>query len=186
MKVIALQQKYQKEVIPKMKEKFSYKNNLAVPKLEKIIVNAGVGRLSQQQNFEEKILPELMKELALITGQKPKTTAAKKSISGFKIRQGQIVGLKTTLRRKRMYDFLERLIYIYLPRVRDFKGIDIKNIDAKGNLTIGIKEQTIMPEINPETSKVDFGLEVTIVSNAGKREEVIELYRQLGIPLKKQ
>jgi len=171
--------------IDKIKEKFGYSNDLAIPRLEKIVVNAGIGRLSQQANFEEKILPEIMKEMSLITGQKPQITTAKKSIAGFKIRQGQIIGLKTTLRRQRMYDFLERLINIALPRLRDFKGIPLKNIDDKGNLSIGFKEQMIFPEINPETSKFDFGLEVTIVSNAKTKEEAIKLYRLLGIPLKK-
>jgi large subunit ribosomal protein L5 len=153
--------------------------------IKKIVVNVGIGRLSQQANFEEKILPELAKEMALITGQKPAVTEAKKSISGFKVRQGQIVGLKVTLRRRRMNDFLERLIKIVLPRLRDFRGIDLKNIDSQGNLTIGLREQTVFPEINPEISKVDFGLEISIVSNARDREEAIEFYRQLGLPLKK-
>lgn len=168
-----------------MRELFGYANNLAVPKLKKIVVNVGVGRLSQQAHFEEKILPEIMKELSLITGQKPQITAAKKSIAGFKVRQGQIMGMKTTLRRQRMYHFLERLIDIALPRLRDFRGISLKNIDNNGNFSIGFKEQMIFPEINPETSKFDFGLEITIVSNAKKKEEAIELYRQLGLPLKK-
>lgn len=173
------------EIIKKLKEKFGYKNDLALPKLKKIVINAGIGRLSQQPNFDEKILPGIMKELAMITGQKPSIVTAKKSIAGFKIRQGQNVGLKVTLRRRKMHDFLERLIRITFPRLRDFKGIDLKNIDANGNLNIGFKEQAVFPEINPETSKIDFGLETTIVSSAKNKEEAIELYRQLGIPLKK-
>lgn len=185
MKRLNIQEKYRKEVIPKMKGLFGYANDLAVPKLEKIVVNAGIGRLSQQANFEEKILPELIKELSLITGQKPQITAAKKSIAGFKVRQGQIMGMKTTLRRQRMYQFLERLINVALPRLRDFRGIPLKNIDNNGNISIGFKEQMIFPEINPETSKFDFGFEITIVSNAKKKDEAIELYRLLGMPLKK-
>lgn len=185
MKRLNLQEEYRKEVIPKMKGLFGYANDLAVPKLEKIVVNAGIGRLSQQANFEEKILPELIKELSLITGQKPQITAAKKSIAGFKVRQGQIMGMKTTLRRQRMYQFLERLINVALPRLRDFRGIPLKNIDNNGNISIGFKEQMIFPEINPETSKFDFGFEITIVSNAKKKDEAIELYRLLGMPLKK-
>ena len=179
-------EKYYKEVIPKMKEVFGYKNNLAVPKIIKIVINTGVGRMSQQPNFQDKILPELIKELSLITGQKPKSTAAKKSIAGFKIRQGQIVGLAAVLRRGRMYDFLDRMIKIVLPRLKDFRGIDLKNIDKKGNLSIGLREHLVFPEINQETSKFYFGLEITIVSNAKKRDEAIELYRLMGIPLKKQ
>lgn len=178
-------EKYYKEVIPKIKEVFGYKNNLAVPKIIKIVINTGIGRMSQQPNFQDKILPELIKELSLITGQKPKSTAAKKSIAGFKIRQGQIVGLVAVLRRGRMYDFLDRMIKIVLPRLKDFRGIDLKNVDKKGNLSIGLKEHLVFPEINQETSKFYFGLEITIVSNAKKRDEAIELYRLMGIPLKK-
>lgn len=153
--------------------------------IEKIVINVGVGRLSQQPNFEDKVLPELMKEMALIAGQKPAITKAKKSISGFKVRKGQTVGLKVTLRYQRMSDFLERLIKIVFPRLRDFRGIDLKNIDSNGNLTVGLREQTVFPEINPEISKVDFGLEISIVSNAKNKEEAVALYRSLGIPLKK-
>jgi len=165
--------------------KQDYKNELAIPRMEKIAMNVGVGRLSQQPNFEDKILPEISKNLSLITGQKPAVCRAKKSISGFKIRAGQIVGLKTTLRRHRMTDFLNKLIKVIFPRVRDFRGLDLKSIDKKGNLTVGLKEQTVFPEINPETSKIDFGMEISIVSNAKTRSEAIKLYRNLGIPLKK-
>jgi large subunit ribosomal protein L5 len=152
--------------------------------IEKIIINAGIGRLSQQPNFEEKILPELIRDISLITGQKPMICRAKKSIAGFKMRAGQIVGLKTTLRRKKMADFLVKLIKITFPRIRDFQGIDLKNIDSNGNLSIGFKEQTVFPEINPEAVKFDFGLEISIVSKAKNREEAITLYRLLGMPLK--
>lgn len=174
-----------KEAIQKLKTKFGYKNDLAVPRLKKIVVNVGVGRMSQQPNFEEKILPEMARDFSSITGQKPALASAKKSIAGFKIRQGQVVGLKATLRRKRMKDFLDRLVKIALPRVKDFKGINLKNIDQNGNLTIGLKENVVFPEINPEVVKFDFGLEISIVSNAKTKEEAVELYRQLGLPLKK-
>ncbi|PIU98632.1 50S ribosomal protein L5 [Candidatus Wolfebacteria bacterium CG03_land_8_20_14_0_80_40_12] len=159
--------------------------NQQLNKINKIVVNAGVGRLSQQPHFEEKILPELIKNLSLITGQKPMTCRAKKSIAGFKIREGQIVGLKITLRRQRMFYFLEKLIKIIFPRMKDFRGISLKNIDLAGNLSIGLKEQSVFPEINLETLKVDFGLEISIVSNIKNREEAIKLYRLLGIPLKR-
>lgn len=152
--------------------------------IEKIVVNIGIGRLSQQSNFEDKILPELIKDFSLITGQKPTICKTKKSIAGFKIRTGQTVGLKTTLRRKRMSDFLEKLIKIVFPRIRDFQGIDQKNIDGQGNLSIGLKEHTVFPEINPEISKVDFGMEISIVSKAKTKEEAVKFYRILGIPLK--
>lgn len=164
--------------------KKSQKKDLAAPKLEKIVVNVGIGRLSQQPNFEDKILPGLIQDISLISGQKPATCKAKKSIAGFKIRAGQIVGLKVTLRGRRMYDFLEKLIRVIFPRGRDFRGVNLKSIDTKGNLTMGLKEHTVFPEINPETSRVDFGLEISIVSNAKNREEAIKFYRILGIPLK--
>ncbi|MBI3638226.1 50S ribosomal protein L5, partial [Candidatus Wolfebacteria bacterium] len=147
-----------KPINAKIKEVFGDKNELAFPKIDKIVINTGLGRMSQQPNFEDKILPEIAKELALITGQKPAITKAKKSIAGFKTRMGQIIGLKATIRHGRMADFLERLVKISLPRLRDFRGIDLKNIDKDGNLNIGIKDHAIFPEINPEESKIDFGL----------------------------
>jgi len=155
-------------------------------RLEKIVVSLGVGRMRQTAQFEEKILPEIMNELAIITGQKPAPRGIKKSIAAFKIRAGDIVGITTTLRGKRMEDFLSRLINIVLPRVRDFRGIDEQHFDTQGNLTIGIKEHTVFPEINPEVSKVNFGLEITLVANAKNREEGIDFFRELGLPLKKR
>lgn len=174
-----------KEKLSEMKKVFGYKNDLAAPKVDKVVINIGAGRQSQQPSFEEKILPEIMRELAEITGQKPSLTKAKKSIAGFKIRAGQTIGLKITLRRKRMYDFLERVIRVALPRLRDFRGIDLRNVDKSGNLNIGLRDHLIFPEINPEISKVDFGMEISIVSTAKNREEAIALYRQMGLPLKK-
>ncbi len=166
--------------------KASKKSNvMKSPRIEKIVINIGLGRKSQQGNFEDKILPEIVKELAAISGQTAAATKAKKSISGFKLRAGQIVGLKTTLRGKRMNDFLNKLDNIVFPRLRDFRGIDLKCVDRNGNLNIGFKEQVVFPEINPELSNVDFGLEISIVSNAQKRDEAVSLYRKLGIPLKK-
>ena len=153
-------------------------------KIEKIVVNTGLGRLSQNQNFEDKLLPEIIKEISLVTGQKPAAQKAKQPIAGFKIRAGQIIGLKMTLRRKRAADFCNRLIKVVLPRVRDFRGINLQNIDQRGNLNIGFKDCLVFPEINPETLKMDFGLETTIVTNAKTREEAIEFYRKIGVPLK--
>ncbi len=167
------------------KTKIKSENDLAVPRLQKIVINVGIGRMSQQPNFTEKMLPEIIKDFATITGQKPALTSAKKSIAGFKTREGQVVGMKATLRRRRMKDFLERLVKITLPRVKDFKGIELKNIDSNGNLTIGLKENVVFPEINPELLKFDFGLEISIVSNAKTKEKATELYRKLGIPLKR-
>jgi large subunit ribosomal protein L5 len=153
--------------------------------IEKIVVNAGLGRLSQQGQFEEKILPEVEKEFATITGQKASTRPAKKSIAGFKIRQGQVIGLKATLRHKRMEDFLKRMVNLALPRVKDFRGIDLNNIDESGNLNIGFKEQAVFPEIDSEKSKTSFGIQVTVVPREKNREAAIALYRRLGLPLKK-
>lgn len=157
--------------------------------LEKVVVNVGVGRLSAQPNFAEKVLPEIMKELAAITGQKPMTRTARKSIAGFKLRMGSVIGLKTTLRGKRMEDFLERLIHVVLPRVKDFRGLDAGAIDNAGNLTIGFKEHLSFPEVVSDISKVNFGLEITLVSKTRNKDQVkskaVEFYKTLGIQFKK-
>ena len=176
-----LQEKYEKEIIPLMKEKFGYKNNLAVPSIKKVIVNIGTGSFAKDEQSQSSII----KELALITGQKPVPTLAKKAISAFKIREGMAVGLKVTLRGKRMFDFISRLIDIALPRTRDFRGLPLKSIDKSGNLNIGIREHIIFSELVGEDVKRIFGLEVTIVSNAKKREEAIELFRLMGFPIQK-
>lgn len=154
-------------------------------KIEKIVVNSGIGKLSSQPNFD-KILPEVINDIALITGQKPAIRPAKVSIAGFKIRTGMVVGLKATLRRKKMIDFLNKLIKVVFPRIRDFRGIDLTNVDGRGNLTIGIKEHIVFPEINPEQTKVNIGLQVTVVPKQIKsREEAIQFYKELGMPFKK-
>lgn len=179
-----LLKKYKEEIAPKMKERFNYNSNLAVPEIKKIIINVGVGRLSQQPNFE-KNLEFISNDISLITGQKPALTASKKSIAGFKIRAGQTVGLKTTLRRLKMYNFLQKLIDVVFPRTKDFRGISYDNIDKSGNLNIGVKEHIVFPEISTDTIKFDFGFQINIVNNAKTREEAIELYKLLGIPFKK-
>ncbi|MBI2013072.1 MAG: 50S ribosomal protein L5 [Candidatus Colwellbacteria bacterium] len=153
-------------------------------RLEKIVVATGVGKLRQRPRFEEDLLPEIIKELGLITGQKPKITKAKQSVAGFKVREGDIVGLKVTLRGKRMKDFLIRLIGFVLPRIRDFRGLDPKSIDAQGNLTIPIREHIVFPEINSDEVKVDFGLEVTLVTGTKNPGEALKIYQELGLPLK--
>lgn len=177
-----LKQKYIDEVIPKMKERFSYRNNMAVPKIIKTTVNVGIG---SQALKDDKVRQAISKDLALITSQKPISTLAKKAISGFKTRKGMVVGLKVTLRGRRMFDFLSRLINVALPRTRDFRGLPFKSIDERGNLTLGIKEHIIFPEISPENIKRIFGLEVTVVTNAKSREEALELFKLLGFPIKK-
>jgi len=153
--------------------------------VEKVVVNTGIGRLSSQPNFEEKILPEITKEISLLTGQKAAFRPAKKSVAGFKLRAGTVVGLKTTLRRKRMLQFLQKIIRVVLPRVRDFRGLNPEAVDAGGNMTIGIKEHLVFPEISPEASKVNFGMELTLVPKLRNKEKALELYKELGIPFKK-
>ncbi|HXF43892.1 MAG TPA: 50S ribosomal protein L5 [Candidatus Paceibacterota bacterium] len=151
--------------------------------LKKIVVNIGLGKLRSISGFEDKILPEVMKEVALITGQKPAPRAAKKSIAGFKTREGDIVGLQTTLRGKRMQDFFIRLISFVLPRVKDFRGLPLRNVDHAGNLNIGFKDQLVFPEIVAEKSKANFGLQVTVVTDIKNREKAIDFYKSVGVPL---
>lgn len=184
--MLRLKEKYQKEVIPTMKEKFGYKGIMVVPKIEKVVVNTGFGRLISGKSSEEqkKIQDAILNNLILICGQRPILTKAKKSISGFKIRKGMPVGARVTLRKKRMDDFLERLIHITLPRSRDFRGIDRKSFDKKGNLTLAIKEHIAFPEILPEKAKFIFGLEITVVTTAKSREEGLELLKLMGFPIK--
>lgn len=156
-------------------------NNAAV---SKVVVSVGLGKMRQTNaQFEDKVLPEIMKEFAAITGQKPAIRKAKKSIAGFKVRQNEVVGIFATLRGKRKDDFLIKLTNVVLPRLRDFRGISAAHLDGAGNLNIGFKDQTVFPEINPEASKWNFGLEVSIVSTIKDHEEAIDFYRQIGIPL---
>ena len=157
-------------------------------RLEKIVVNTSFGKqFVAHPDFEKKSLPEIKNELAQILGQVPQPRPAKKSIAGFKIREGMIIGLRATLRGKRMKDFLDRVVNIVLPRIRDFAGIRLTSIDSTGNLTFGIKEQTVFPEVVLEESRVTFGIEITlVVKNAMKQEEAIEFYRKLGLPLKRE
>ena len=171
---------YKEKVISEMNEKYKYKNIMQVPKLEKIVINRGMGEALNNS----KVLDMTFEQLQNISGQKPVITKAKKSISNFKLRQGQSIGCMVTLRGKKMYDFLERLIWLVLPRTRDFRGISLKSIDQEGNLTIGFKEYVPFPELIVEKEKGIFGLEVTIVSGAQSKEEGIELLRLIGFPLK--
>ncbi len=154
--------------------------------LEKIVVNVGIGRFSAQPNFKEKILPELIKDVKQITGQHPAFCLAKISVAGFKLREGTVVGLKVTLRGKRMEDFFNRLNKIVLPRIRDFRGISLQSMDSNGNLTIGLKEHTAFPEIIPELSKFDIGLEISFVSKETNKEKAMDFYKKAGIPFKRK
>ena len=184
--MLRLQNKYRKEVISVMMKKFGYRNAMAAPKIEKVVINTGFGRLvvGKTNDEQKKIQGAILNDLALITGQRSILTRAKKSISAFKIRKGMALGAQVTLREKRMFDFLERLIYIALPRSRDFQGIDPKSFDKKGNLTTAIKEHIVFPEVSPEKIKQIFGFEVTIVTTAKNREEGVELLRLMGFPIK--
>ena len=154
--------------------------------LEKAVVDAGVGRLSQQPNFEEKILPQVMRDIAAITGQQPQIRRAKESIAGFKIREGQIVGLRVTLRGAKMVDFFERLITIVLPRVRDFNGLERSAIDQGGTLNVGVRDQLVFPEISPEKSPVTFSLGASMVPKKKDHEKSLAAFLELGVPLKKE
>ena len=173
-----LQEVYNEVAIPKMMEKFSYKNAMEVPKLEKIVVNMGVGEAKENT----KILDSAVKDLTLIVGQKPVITKAKKSVANFKLREGMPIGCKVTLRKAHMYHFADKLINISLPRVRDFRGVSDKSFDGRGNYSIGLKEQLIFPEI--EYDKIDKirGLDVVFVTTAKTDEEARELLRFLGMP----
>lgn len=175
-----LQEKYNKTVIPALRGTFGYKSVMAVPRISKVVVNVGVGRFR-----EDKEKDEIVKYLMLVTGQKPSPRPAKKAIASFKTREGMIIGYTVTLRGKRMYDFLSRLINMALPRGRDFQGLDAKSFDGRGNLTIGIKEHIIFPEMIGEDYRFLFGLEITVVTTARKREEGMELLKLMGVPLKK-
>jgi len=183
--MIKLKEKYTKEVIPTMMKKFNYKSPMAVPRIEKVVVNTSFGKLisGKTSKEQEKFSKEIVGDLSLIVAQKPIVTRAKKSIAGFKLREGAPVGAKVNLRRKMMYDFLERLIHIALPRSRDFGGISQSSFDKKGNLTLAIKEHITFPEISPEKSKTIFGLEITVVTNAKNKEEGIELLKLIGFPI---
>jgi large subunit ribosomal protein L5 len=176
-----LQVKYQKEIVPALKEKFSLKNLMTVPRLKKVVINVGIGSYSKDKEYVQNV----EKVLKAISGQKPVFTKAKQSISGFKLREGMLVGAMVTLRKKKMYDFVEKLVKITFPRVRDFRGINEKSVDESGNLTVGIKEHTAFPEIGSEDTENIFGLEITLVTNCKNREEGLELFKQLGFPFKK-
>lgn len=181
-----LKDKYNKEVIPKMMERFRYTNRMAVPKIEKVVLNIGFGKLISGKTGTErkKILESITGDLMIITGQQPVLTKARKSISGFKIRTGVPIGAMVTLRKQRMFDFLERLINIVLPRSRDFTGINPKSFDKEGNLTVSIKEHISFPEIFPEKIKQMLSFEITIVTTTQNREKGLELLRLMGFPIK--
>ena len=173
-----LQERYEKEVVPAMKEKFGYKNIMQVPKIEKVVINMGVGEAKDNP----KVLESAVSDLQIIAGQKPVLTRAKKSVANFKIRENMALGCKVTLRKTNMYEFVDKLVSIALPRVRDFRGVSAKAFDGRGNYSLGIKEQLIFPEI--EYDKVDKvrGMDIIFVTSANTDEEARELLRFLGMP----
>ena len=176
-----LKEKYLNEVIPSLKEKYNYKSIMEVPKLSKIVVNIGVG----DATTNSKLLDAAVADLTAITGQKPVITKAKKSIAGFKLREGNKIGCKVTLRGERMYIFLEKLITIALPRVRDFRGISKGSFDGRGNYTLGIKEQLIFPEVDYDQVIKTRGLDIVMVTTAKTNEEALELLSGFGLPFRK-
>lgn len=176
-----LQDKYQNEVVPAMMKEFNYKSVMEVPAIEKVVVNIGVGDAIQNS----KLLDEAVEELAAITGQQPVITKAKKSIANFKLREGMPIGCKVTLRRQKMYEFLDKLFNISLPRVRDFRGVSDTSFDGRGNYTLGIKEQIIFPEIDFDKVNRSRGMDVVIVTSAKTNEEAKALLTKMGMPFKK-
>jgi large subunit ribosomal protein L5 len=178
--VSTLKAKYAQEVAPALQKQFNYKNVMMIPKLEKIVINVGLGEAVQNA----KALDAAVADITAITGQKPVVTRAKKSIATFKLRQGMPIGCKVTLRGERMWDFLEKLIYVALPRVRDFRGISAKSFDGRGNYALGLKEQLIFPEIDYDKVDKLRGMDIIIVTTAKTDEEAKALLKGLGMPFK--
>ncbi len=176
-----LQERYKKEIVPSLQEKFNYTSVMQVPKIEKIVINMGIGDAVSNA----KALDVAVEELTEIAGQKPVVTKAKKSIAGFKLREGMPIGAKVTLRGERMYEFLDKLISVSLPRVRDFRGVSKKSFDGRGNYTLGVKEQLIFPEIDYDKVNKVRGMDIVIVTTANTDEEARELLLQVGMPFQK-
>lgn len=172
-----LQEKYKKDVVPGLQKDRGYKNPMQIPRLEKVVVNMGINSQVDKDTFKV-----LVEELGRITGQRPVVTLSRKSIANFKLREGQPVGAKVTLRGTRMYEFLERLIHAALPRIRDFRGVPNKGFDGRGSYTLGIKEQNIFPEIDPDQIKKVQGMDITVVTTARTDDDARELLKRLGMP----
>lgn len=175
-----LKERYRNEIVRKMMKEFSYSNPMQVPRLERVVINVGMGEAIQNV----KLLDSVVAELALITGQKPVVTRAKKAIAGFKVRQGMPVGAKVSLRGPRMYEFLDRLLNVGLPRIRDFRGVSPQAFDGRGNFTLGLKEQLTFPEIKYDDVASIHGMDVTIVTSAQRNDEAKSLLAHLGMPFR--
>lgn len=172
---------YRTKIVPELIKKFNYKNNMQAPKLCKICVNVGVGAAV----VDPKIIENTVKEIEAVTGQKPTVVKAKKSVSNFKLRQGMNIGVRVTLRNDRMYEFLDRLVNVAIPRIRDFRGLSDKSFDGRGNYSLGIKEQIIFPEINVDNIQRISGLDITFATTAKTDEEAYELLKSFGMPFTK-
>ena len=177
-----LKEKYQKEIIPKMEAKFGYKNHLAVPRLTKVVINSGVGKNAKEKAFVDGVVSSLER----ISGQKPMLTKAKQSVSAFKTRKGMTIGVAVTLRNKRMFDFVEKLVNITFPRIRDFRGISSKQVDNRGNLSVGFKEHVAFPEIKADETDNVHGLGICLTTTAKTYDEGLELFRLMGFPFKQE
>jgi large subunit ribosomal protein L5 len=172
--------RYQKEIVPRLTEKFGRKNKLSLPRLQKIVVNMGVGKALQDKNR----IGQAAEQLGQITGQRPQITKAKVSVSGFRLREGNEIGCRVTLRGRRMYEFLDRLISIALPRIRDFRGVNPKSFDGHGNYSLGLAEQMVFPEIDPDKVTFTQGMDVTFVTSTSSDDEARELLRSFGMPFR--
>ncbi len=175
-----LREKYDKEILPQLAEKFGRKNRLALPRLQKIVINMGVGSAIG----EKKHLEEALDALRMLSGQKPVVTLSRKSIAGFRLRDGMAIGCKVTLRGKRMYEFLDRLISLAIPRVRDFRGLNPNSFDGHGNYSLGLSEQLAFPELNPDKYSHTQGMDITLVTSTADDGEARELLRRIGMPLR--
>ncbi len=175
-----LQEQYNKQIVKTLKEKFGFKNVMQVPKVLKVVVNVGVGKIKD----DKKRIDLVAEDISKITGQAPVKNLSRKSISGFKVRQNQVVGLSVTLRGFKMYSFIDKLVNISLPRVRDFQGISKKGFDGRGNYHLGLKEQIVFPEVSPDSLENLFGMEISVVTNAKKDEVAYELLKLMKFPFK--
>ena len=182
MKRNVLQEKYTSEVVPKLLKELGCKNVMAVPKITKVTINVGLSRAANNASFKE----DVIRDLRIITGQKPVLNKARKAIAGFKIREGQEIGASVTLRGRRMWDFLGKLVGAAIPRIKDFQGIERKNFDEQGNLNFGFKEQLTFPEISTDEISTTFGLQVNVTSSANGRDEGIKLFKLLGFPIQEK
>lgn len=180
MEQARLQKHYRESVVPKLKERFGIENPHQVPEIEKVVVNVGLGEAPR----DHKLLESVVEEITVITGQKPIVTRARKSIAAFNLREGEPVGVKVTLRDRRMYEFLDRLVSAAIPRIRDFRGLLQRSFDGRGNYTIGIKEQTIFPEVDIEEVREVHGMDITVVTSTDRDDEAFALLREMGFPFR--